>query len=139
MDKHLTEIELFEYSNNLIENSIQLEIINQHLLNCDDCKAKLAIEKLIDSSLKNSLVIEHKVELNQNIVNYFTKEKPLIAGIDTKGIIYILLILSGLMLLNQIPVIKSDYLNIIFSTTMGLLFIESYFKYKKLKKQQFTS
>lgn len=139
MDKHLTEIELFEYSNKLIEDTITLDTISKHLLNCEDCKANLDLEKLIDLSLKESLVIEHKVELNQNILNYFTNEKPRFIGIDTKGIIYTLLGLSGLLLLNQISAIKSDYLNLIFSATMGLLFIESLLKYKKLKKHQITA
>ncbi|MGE0560798.1 MAG: hypothetical protein AB7O47_03195 [Flavobacteriales bacterium] len=139
MDKHLTEIELFEYSNHLIGDDNQLNKITQHLLGCEDCKTKLALEKIIDSSLKNSLVVEHKVELNQHIVNYFTQEKPTIIGIDTKGIIYLLLVLSGLLLINQLTAIKSDYLTVIVTATMGLLFIESFFKYKKLKKQQVTS
>lgn len=139
MDKHLTEIELFEYSNNLIEDTLTLGNISNHLLVCETCKAKLDVEKRIDLSLKNSLVVEHKIELNQNIINHFNQEKLIIVGLDTKSIIYILLTLSGLLLLNQLSAIKSDYLTVIFSATMGLLFIESFLKYKKLKKQQFTS
>lgn len=141
MDKHLTEIELFEYSNNLIENETQLNTITQHLFVCTSCKEHVELEKTIKNALKNSLVVHHQIDLSKKIVHHFTNEKMSFIGIDTKGIIFILLILSGLMLLNQLALIniivfKTFYINIIFSAIMGLLLTELLFNYRKFKKQQ---
>lgn len=140
MNNHLTAIELFEFANHLIEDETQLNVMKQHLSSCTSCKESFELEKTLHHALKNSLTVSHQVDFSKKIANHFAKENPYFVGIDTKGIIFILLILSGLMLLNQLALVKiiafhTSYINVIFCAIMGLLLTELLFKYKKYKKQ----
>jgi len=144
MDNHLTEIELFEYANDLIENNTQLTTLQEHVESCQDCMAKLELEHSFTRDLKGSLEVKHQVDLSDKIAHYFAQDKPNIIGLDSKGIIYIILGLSALMMLTQvveinIESIRVSYLNMIFSSVVGLLFVELVFKYFKYKKNNSTA
>ena len=138
MDKHLTEIEFFEYANELIEDKVQLSIIDAHLSSCKNCQQTLLLEQKIDESIKDNLSVNHTVDLSENVVHYFTQEKSFFLKVDVKGIITVLLLFAGLMLLNQLVLslkeINIPYVNLISSAVIGLFFVElglTYIKYKK--------
>lgn len=138
MDKHLTEIEFFEYANNLVEDKTQLARFEAHLNGCDNCRQNLVLEHKIDESLKDNLTVDYKVDLSEKIVHHFTQEKSFFLRIDVKGIMYVLLLFSGLFALTQVASILKGidipYLNLICSSVMGLFFVElllTYIKYKR--------
>jgi len=141
MDKHLTEIELFEYANQLIEDKNQLALIEVHLSSCKDCKQSLLLEQKIDDSLKDNLAVNYTVDLSEKVIHHFTQEKSFFLNIDAKSIIYVLMFFLGLIIMNELMSslknITIPYLNLIFSVVLGLFFIElllTYVKYKKKTK-----
>ena len=139
MDKHLTEIELFEYANHLIKDESQLNGFKQHLEGCSECQAQLKLEESLISELKSSLKVTHQVDLSEKIAHYFAQDKPNLIGLDSKGIIYVILGLAGVMMLTQvveinIKSIQIDHLNMIVSSIVGLLFVELVYKYVKYKR-----
>jgi len=140
MDKHLTEIEVFEYAHHLVKDESQLNEFKQHLEVCGDCQAQLKLEESFAGELKSSLKVTHQVDLSEKIAHYFAQDKPNMIGLDTKGIIYVILGLAGLMMLTQvveinIKSIQIDHLNMIFSSIVGLLFVELVYKYLKYKRK----
>lgn len=141
MDKHLTEIEFFEYANQLIEDKAQIAMLESHLSNCKDCQQSLLLEHKLDESLKEKLAVDYSVDLSEKVMHHFTQEKSFFLRIDAKGIIYVLLFFLGLIVMNEIVSgiknITIPYLNLIFSAVLGLFFIElllTYVKYKKKTK-----
>ncbi len=137
MDKHLTEIELFEYANQLIEDKLLLSRIEKHLSSCNGCKESLDITNSIDVSLKENLAVNHTVDLNENIIRHFTQEKSFFFKIDVKSIIYVFLVFFGLIFLNQLSSnltgFSFSYLTPIFSAITGLFFVELLITYVKYK------
>ena len=138
MDKHLTEIELFEYANQLIEDKAQLARIKTHLSSCKSCEQSLVLEQKLDESLKESLSVNDTVDLSEKVVHHFTQEKSFFLKVDVKGIINVLLIFAGLMLLNQMvssfKEINIPYVNLTASAVIGLFCVElvlTYIKYKR--------
>lgn len=143
MDKHLTEIEVFEYANQLITDEQLLHSLQNHVSACSDCKVKVETEKLFSLKMKKSMQVKKQVDLSEKIANYFAQDTPNFIGLDTKGVIYVILFLSVLMMLSQvieieIKTIQISYLNVIFSSIVGLLFIELVWKYRKYKKNHPT-
>lgn len=143
MDKHLTEIEVFEYANQLITDEQILHSIQNHVSICDDCKVKIETEKSFSVEMKQSMKINQQIDLSEKIADYFAQDKPNFIGLDTKGVIYVILFLSGLMMLGQvleieIKTIQIAHLNVIFSSIVGLLFVELVLKYRKYKKNHTT-
>lgn len=139
MDKHLTEIEVFEYANQLISDINYSNTIEQHLKACDQCLNKVEEEQSFAIHIKESIEVTKQVDLSDKIAHYFAQDKPNFIGLDTKGIIYIILGLSALMMLSQvveieIKSIQISHLNVIFSSIVGLLFVELVVKYRKYKK-----
>ena len=57
MDKHITEIELFELANELISDATQMQTIEKHISICETCKVKLDAEKSVLSLLANNLQV----------------------------------------------------------------------------------
>lgn len=143
MDKHLTEIEVFEYSNQLITDEQILHSIQNHVSVCNECKVKIETEKSFSVEMKQSMKVHQQIDLSDKIADYFAQDKPNFIGLDTKGVIYVILFLSGLMMLGQvleieIKTIKISHINVIFSSIVGLLFVELVLKYRKYKKNQTT-
>ena len=149
MDKHLTEIELFEFANNLIEDKIQIEAIGNHISTCKNCAVRLEEEKSFDSNLTSNLHVTHTVDVSKNIVDHFsTQQVP--SMVDYTWIIYTILGLSGFLYLLQLsnislfesigdlPIPQVSYVNAIVSGVISILFIDLLSKYFKQKKQHIS-
>ena len=55
MNKHLTDIEIFEFSHQLLDDATQLVAFNDHLTTCEVCQLKVEKEKNRCKKLKRSV------------------------------------------------------------------------------------
>jgi hypothetical protein len=150
MDKHLSEIELFELANNLVTDLAQLKTIEEHISICESCSAKLENEKSINGLLASNLQVNEKVDVSENIMNHFSPV-PVTPVSDNNWIIYIILGLFGFLTVLQmmdfsmldsiykINVPQIPYIYVITSAVVSILFMDLLFKYFKQKKQVITA
>jgi hypothetical protein len=146
MDKHTTDIELFELANDLIADQIQIDRIENHIAICDSCAIRFEKEKTMDSLLATNLSISETVDISKNIELHF-KEKPIINLLDTNWIVYTILSLLGVLALvllkdyNLIDSVKGfeipqmQYVKVIIFAVVGILLLDLFSKYLKQKKQ----
>lgn len=150
MDKHITDIELFEFSNDLITDKIQIETIENHIAGCEDCATRFEAEKSMDDILLSNIVVSETIDVSEKIQHHFAT-KPTVRLFDTNWIVYTILGLLGLLAVIQIKdnvLIESlegvnipqfQYLKVTVFAVVSILLLDLVMKYFKQKKQFITS
>lgn len=139
MSKHLTDIEIFELCNQLLDDEAQLIAFNEHLTTCEACQLKVNEEKSLSHSIKSNLTVTEKIDVSEKVLNHFKTEiQPVF--IDLKWTIYTSIIVAVIYMLSTIPNFidvvfpKIENLNTILSALLLIVFadaINNYFKWKK--------
>lgn len=141
MNKHLTDIEIFEFSNQLLDDKAQLIAINEHLSNCEACQLKVSEERLFSKAIQSNLAVSEKINVSEKVLSHFQTEiKPVF--IDLKWTIYTSIMVAVMYMLNTIPnffdvniaLPQFDNLNTILSALLLIIFadvISNYYKWKK--------
>lgn len=139
MNKHLTDIEIFEFSNQLLDDKAQLVAINEHLTNCEACQLKVNEERLFSKAIQSNLAVNEKIDVSEKVLSHFQTEiKPVF--IDLKWTVYTSIMVAVIYMLNTIPNFvdvlfpKIENLNTILSALMLIVFadvISNYYKWKK--------
>lgn len=140
MSKHLTDIEIFEFSHQLLDDATQLVAFNDHLTTCEACQLKVNEEKSLSHSIQNNLAVTQKIDVSEKVLSHFKKEiQPVF--IDLKWTIYTSIIVAVIYMLSTIPNFidvafpKIENLNIFISAVFLILMVDvvaKYFKYKKM-------
>lgn len=150
MDKHITDIDLFEFANDLITDKIQIETIENHIAGCAHCVVRYETEKSMDGVLSSNLSVSETIDVSEKIQRHFTTE-PNVQLFDTNGIVYTILGLLGLLAIIQIKdnvlidsiegvnIPQLPYVNVIVFAVVGILLLDLVMKYFKQKKQLITS
>ncbi len=139
MSKHLTEIELFEYSNQLIEDKVLLEAIKSHLNSCKECQAKLAVEQKVDLTIQQNLEVEKQINVTNKVLNYFEKPAVKLVGVDVGWAVLVVFFVSALLIVGEVTSFNNaipelTYTTVIASAISALLLVDFLFKYLKYKK-----
>lgn len=139
MSKHLTDIEIFELSHQLINDEVQLVAFNEHLATCEACKLKANEEKAWSKSIQQYLAVNEKIDVSEKVLSHFQTEiKPVF--IDLKWTIYTSIIVAVIYMLNTIPNFMDvlfptiENVNTIVSAVFLVLMVDvvaKYFKYRK--------
>lgn len=141
MNKHLTDIEIFEFSNQLLDDKAQLVAISEHLTNCEACQLKVSEERLFSKTIQSNLAVSEKIDVSEKVLSHFQTEiKPVF--IDLKWTIYTSIMVAVMYILNTIPnfvdvniaLPQFDNLNTILSALLLIIFtdvISNYYKWKK--------
>lgn len=141
MNKHLTDIEIFEFSNQLLDDKAQLIAISEHLTNCEACQLKVNEERLFSKTIQSNLAVSEKINVSEKVLSHFKTEiKPVF--IDLKWTIYTSIMVAVMYILNTIPnfvdvnvaLPQFDNLNTILSALLLIIFadvISNYYKWKK--------
>lgn len=141
MNKHLTDIEIFEFSNQLLDDKAQLVAISEHLTNCTTCQKKVSEERLFSKAIQSNLAVSEKIDVSEKVLSHFKTEiKPVF--IDLKWTIYTSIMVAVMYILNTIPnfidvnvaLPQFDNLNTILSALLLIIFtdvISNYYKWKK--------
>lgn len=139
MSKHLTDIEIFELSNQLINDDAQFVVFNKHISTCETCQLKVNEEKAFRKSIQQHLVVTKKIDVSEKVLSHFQTEiKPVF--IDLKWTIYASIIVAVIYMLNTIPNFmdvlfpKIENVNTIVSAVFLVLMVDvvaKYFKYRK--------
>lgn len=139
MNKHLTDIEIFEFSNQLIDDEVQLIAINQHLTNCETCQLKVNEETLFSEAIQSNLAVSDKIDVSEKVLNHFqTEMQPIF--IDLRWTIYTSIIVAVFYMLSTIPNFidvafpKIENLNTIVSAVFLILMVDVVAKYFKFRK-----
>ncbi len=139
MNKHLTDIEIFEFSNQLLDDKTQLVAINEHLTNCEACQLKVDEETLFSKAIQNNLAVSEKIDISEKVLSHFQTEiKPVF--IDLKWTIYTSIIVAVIYMLNTIPnfidvaLPKIENVNTIVSAVFLILMVDVVVKYFRFRK-----
>lgn len=139
MSKHLTDIEIFELSHQLLDDTAQLVVLNQHLATCEACQLKVEKEKSFSKAIQNNLSVNEKIDVSEKVLSHFQTEiKPVF--IDLKWTIYTSIIVSVIYMLSTIPNFidvafpKIENLNIFISAVFLILMVDVVVKYIRFKK-----
>ena len=139
MSKHLTDIEIFEFSNQLLDDATQLVAFNQHLATCETCQLKVEKEKSFSNTIQNHLTVNEKIDVSEKVLSHFQTEiQPVF--IDLKWTIYTSIIVAVIYTLNTIPNFidvafpKIENLNTFVSAVLLILMVDVVSKYFKFKK-----
>ena len=146
MSKHLTDIELFELANQLIENETQKSLLSKHISECDSCRIQFEQEQELDELLSNKLIVNQTIDVSEKVTQHFSL-KEFAKAPDTKWMLYAILILVSILtgmelidgsILNLGEHINANYIHymrIIISATTSLLFFDVLVKFVKYRKQ----
>lgn len=139
MNKHLTDIEIFELSHQLINDEVQLVAFNDHLTTCETCQLKVEKEKSFSNTIQNNLAVTQKIDVSEKVLSHFQTEiKPVF--IDLKWTIYTSIIVAVIYMLSTIPnfidvaLPKIENLNIFISAVFLILMVDVLAKYFKFRK-----
>ena len=140
MSKHLTDIEIFEFSNQLMDDETQLVAFNEHLASCQACQLKVNEEKSLSHSIQNNLVVTQKIDVSEKVLNHFKTEiQPVF--IDLKWTIYTSIIVAIIYMLSTIPnfvdvasLPKIENLSTFISAVFLILMVDIVVKYVRFKK-----
>lgn len=100
MNKHLTDIEIFEFSHQLLDDATQLVVLNQHLATCETCQLKVEKEKSFSNTIQNHLTVNEKIDVSEKVLSHFQTEiKPVF--IDLKWTIYTSIIVAVIYMLKD--------------------------------------
>ncbi len=139
MSKHLTDIEIFELSNQLLGDATQLIALNEHLATCETCQLKVNEEKSFNQTIQSNLAVTEKIDVSEKVLSHFqTEMQP--AFIDLKWTIYTSIIVAVIYMLNTIPNFmdvlfpKIENLNTFVSAVFLILMVDVVSKYFKFRK-----
>ncbi|MCW8897182.1 MAG: hypothetical protein OQJ96_02585 [Flavobacteriales bacterium] len=139
MSKHLTDIEIFEFSNQLLDDKAQLVAINEHLTNCETCQLKVNEEMLFSKAIQSNLTVSEKIDVSEKVLSHFQTEiKPVF--IDLKWTIYTSIIVAVIYMLSTIPNLidvafpKIENLNTFISAVFLILMVDVIVKYFRFRK-----
>ena len=139
MSKHLTDIEIFEFSNQLLDDEVQLVAFNDHLTTCEACQLKVEKEKSFSNTIQNNLAVTQKIDVSEKVLSHFQTEiKPVF--IDLKWTIYTSIIVAVIYMLSTIPnfidvaLPKIENLNIFISAVFLILMVDVVTKYFRFRK-----
>lgn len=139
MNKHLTDIEIFEFSHQLLDDATQLVVLNQHLATCETCQLKVEKEKSFSNTIQNHLTVNEKIDVSEKVLSHFQTEiKPVF--IDLKWTIYTSIIVAVIYMLSTIPnfidvaLPKIENLNTIVSAVFLILMVDVVTKYFRFRK-----
>jgi len=139
MNKHLTDIEIFEFSHQLLDDATQLVVLNQHLATCEACQLKVEKEKSFSNTIQNHLTVNEKIDVSEKVLNHFQTEiKPVF--IDLKWTIYTSIIVAVIYMLSTIPnfvdvaLPKIENLSTFISAVFLILMVDIVVKYLRFKK-----
>ena len=145
MSKHLTDIELFELANQLIENETQKSLLSKHISECDSCRVQFEQEQELDELLSNKLIVNQVVDVSEKVTQHFSL-KEFAKAPDNKWVLYTILslviVLTGMELIDSSILNIGEYINanyifymrIILSAITSLLFIDVLLKFIKYRK-----
>lgn len=139
MTNHLTDIELFEYANEMIADTEQLSTLKEHISTCKDCQLKLKSEKRVDAVLKKELAVEQQIDVRQSVLYYFEKPAVKVIGVDVSWMIVMVLFISALLIVGELSAFNEKipqlrYATLIASAVSSLLIVDFFLKYRKNKK-----
>ncbi|MDT8413532.1 MAG: hypothetical protein RQ875_13790 [Vicingaceae bacterium] len=139
MNKHLTDIEIFEFSHQLLDDAAQLVAFNDHLTTCKACQLKVNEERLFSKAIQSNLAVSEKINVSEKVLSHFQTEiKPVF--IDLKWTIYTSIIVAVIYMLGTIPNFidvafpKIENLNIFISAVFLILMVDVVVKYLRFKK-----
>ncbi len=150
MDKHITDIELFEFVNDLISDKVQIETIGKHITVCKDCSVRFETEKSMDGMLSSTLAVADTVDVSERIQHHYAS-KPVVRLFDTNWMVYTILGLLGFLAIIQlkentlgesikgVEIPQMEYINVIVFAVVGILLMDLAMKLFKQKKQSVTS
>ena len=139
MSKHLTYIEIFELSHQLLDDATQLVAFNQHLATCETCQLKVEKEKSFSKAIQSNLTVNEKIDVSEKVLNHFKTEiKPVF--IDLKWTIYTSIIVAVIYMLSTIPnfvdvaLPKIENVSTFISAVFLILMVDIVVKYLRFKK-----
>ncbi len=139
MNKHLTDIEIFEFSNQLLDDKAQLVAINEHLTNCETCQVKLNEETSFGKVIQSNLAVNDKIDVSEKVLSHFQTEiKPVF--IDLKWTVYTSIIVAIIYILSAIPIFidvalpKIENVNTVVSAVFLILMVDVVTKYFRFRK-----
>ena len=149
MDKHFTDIELFEFANKLIGDDIKIKKIETHISTCKDCVIRLEEEKRMDIVLTSSLSVDYSIDVSKNVMNHFSA-KQIVPMVDYNWIVYTMVGLVGALSLSSFSntslidsigfnIPQLSYAKVTVLALISILFMDLLSKYVKYKKQHLTS
>lgn len=145
MNEHITDIEIFEFANGLIESPLTISRLEEHLSSCPECALRLQEERNFAEAIPEVINIQETIDVSEAINDHFASRK-LLRLPDTRWMIYTILILS--MFITAIHILSNvkvsiltsqelgylQWLNIIFSAVVCILFVDVLTKYLKRRK-----
>ena len=139
MNKHLTDIEIFEFSHQLLDDEAQLIAINEHLTNCETCQLKVNEEMSFSKAIQSNLAVSDKIDVSEKVLSHFQTEiKPVF--IDLKWTVYTSIIVAIIYMLSAIPnfidvaLPKIENVNTIVSAVFLILMVDVVTKYFRFRK-----
>lgn len=139
MNKHLTDIEIFEFSHQLLDDATQLVVFNQHIATCETCQLKVEKEKSFSKAIQSNLTINEKIDISEKVLSHFQTEiRPVL--IDLKWTIYTSIIVAVIYMLSTIPnfvdvaLPKIENLSTFISAVFLILMVDIVVKYLRFKK-----
>lgn len=144
MNNHLSEIAIFELSNQLIDDKHQLIAFNEHLTSCSICQQKVAVEKALSKIIQHHLSVTPKIDVSEKILNHFQPQKRIVF-VDLKWLIYASTSFAVIYFLSTIPnfinveIPKTERLNVIMAAIFLILMADAAFNYLKIKKKQHSA
>lgn len=140
MTEHLTDIQLFEYTNELIRDEKEKLAITTHLQSCTACSLKVEQEQAIDTAIKESIRVNKEVDVSDKVLKYFQKPNVKVVGVDVSWVVLALFFISALLLIGELTsfnesIPELSYTTVIASAISALLLVDFFFKYLKYKKK----
>ena len=144
MNKHLTDIEIFEYANELMEDSTKKAVLKTHLSSCEECRIQIKSEKQVNEILTSKLMVNETVDVSDKVTTYFAA-KEFAKAPDNKWVLYVILglvvILTGMELMDSFLLNQNfnpNYISnmrLIIAAIAAILFVDVFVKFVKYRKQ----
>ena len=139
MANHLSEIQLFEYANQLITDAEERALLTTHIEECTECKNKIAIEHKIDASIKKVIAVKQEVNVTKQVLNYFEKPAVKMVGVDVSWVTLVVFFISALLIVGEVTsfnkaIPQLTYTTVIASAIAALMAVDFFLKYLKYKK-----
>lgn len=140
MSKHLSEIQLFEFANELIINEAELLTIKEHLTICEECALLVKKEKELAKTTIDAIEIKDQVDVSEKVLSFFNQPKVNVIGVDVKWVSIMLVVISSLMLMGDLTLLNKSipafsYTTLIASAISAVLLVEFLVKYWKYRKE----
>ena len=144
MSKHLTDTEIFEYANSLIEDSTKKAILKTHISSCEECEIQIKSEEQVNEILTSKLMVSETIDVSNKVTTYFAA-KEFAKAPDNKWILYTILglvaVLTGMELMDSFLLNQNfnpNYISnmrLIIAAIASILFVDVFIKFVKYRKQ----